>query len=67
MAQGKESACNQGHMSLILGSGRSSREGNGNHSSVLAWQVPWTEEPGRLQFMGSQESDATEGLNDDNL
>ena len=24
------------------------------HSSILAWKIPWTEEPGRLQFMGSQ-------------
>ena len=24
------------------------------HSSVLAWEIPWTEEPGRLQSMGSQ-------------
>ena len=24
------------------------------HSSILAWRIPWTEEPGRLQFMGSQ-------------
>ena len=24
------------------------------HSSILAWQIPWTEEPGRLQSMGSQ-------------
>ena len=24
------------------------------HSSVLAWEIPWTEEPGGLQFMGSQ-------------
>ena len=23
------------------------------HSSILAWEIPWTEEPGRLQFMGS--------------
>ena len=30
------------------------------HSSTLAWGVPWTEEPGRLQFTGSQESDTTE-------
>ena len=29
------------------------------HSSMLAWEVPWTEEPGRLQSMGSQESDVT--------
>ena len=27
------------------------------HSSTLAWRIPWTEEPGRLQSMGSQESD----------
>ena len=24
------------------------------HSSILAWRIPWTEEPGRLQLMGSQ-------------
>ena len=29
------------------------------HSSFLAYRIPWTEEPGRLQFMGSQESDIT--------
>jgi len=28
-----------------------------NHSSILAWGIPWTEEPGRLRSMGSQESD----------
>ena len=27
------------------------------HSSILAWRIPWTEEPGRLQSVGSQESD----------
>ena len=32
------------------------------HSSTLAWQIPWTEEPGRLQSMGSLESDTTERL-----
>ena len=26
------------------------------HSSIPAWRIPWREEPGRLQFMGSQES-----------
>ena len=25
-----------------------------NHSNILAWEIPWTEEPGGLQFMGSQ-------------
>ena len=29
------------------------REGNDTHSSTLAWKIPWTEEPGRLQSMGS--------------
>ena len=29
------------------------------HSSILAWRIPWTEEPGRLQSMGSQELDTT--------
>ena len=29
------------------------------HSSVLAWRIPWTEEPGRLQSIGPQESDLT--------
>ena len=32
------------------------------HSSTLAWKLPWTEEPGRLQSMGSLESDTTERL-----
>ena len=26
------------------------------HSSILAWEIPWAEEPGALQFMGSQKS-----------
>ena len=30
------------------------------HSSTLAWKIPWMEEPGRLQSIGSQESDMTE-------
>ena len=29
------------------------------HSSILAWEIPWTEEPGRLQSMGLQQSDTT--------
>ena len=29
------------------------------HSSILVWKIPWTEEPGGLQSMGSQESDTT--------
>ena len=29
------------------------------HSSILAWEIPWTEEPDGLESMGSQESDMT--------
>ena len=32
------------------------------HSSILAWEIPWMEEPGRLQSMGSQREDTTERL-----
>ena len=32
------------------------------HSSILAWEIPWTEEPGGLQSMGGKEADTAEGL-----
>ena len=32
------------------------------HSSILAREIPWTEEPGELQSMGGKESDMTEQL-----
>ena len=39
----------------IPGSGRSpGGEGMATHSSILAWRIPWTEEPGGLQSIGSQ-------------
>ena len=38
-------------MSSIPGSGRSPEEGVATHSSILAWRIPWTEEPGELQSM----------------
>ena len=41
-------------MGLIPGSGRSLEEGMAPHSSILAWEITWTEEPGGLQSMGSQ-------------
>ena len=53
-SDGKASAYNAGDPGLIPGLGRSSGEGNGTHSSTLAWKIPWTEEPGRLQSMRSQ-------------
>ena len=51
---GKEFACNAGDPSLIPGWGRSPGEGMATHSSILARRIPWTEEPGSLQSMGSQ-------------
>ena len=50
----KESACGAGDSGSIPGSGRSLEKEMATHSSILAWRVPWTEELGRLQFMGSQ-------------
>ena len=38
---------------LITGLGRSPGEGHGNQYCILAWRIPWTEEPGRLQSLGS--------------
>ena len=39
---------------LIRGSGRSPGGGTTTHSGILAWEIPWTEEPCRLQSMGPQ-------------
>ena len=52
----KNPPANAGDMGSTPGSGRSPGEGNETHSSILAWRIPWTEEPGELQFMGSQNS-----------
>ena len=53
MAQRVKCACNAGDLSLIPGSGKSLEKEMATHSSTLAWKIPWTEEPGRLQSMGS--------------
>ena len=39
---------------LSLGREDPLEEGMATHSSILAWRIPWTEEPGRLQSIGSQ-------------
>ena len=41
---------------LSLGQEDPLEKGMATHSSILAWRIPWTEEPGRLQSMGSQKS-----------
>ena len=54
MAQWKKNLpANAGKVGLIPNLGRFPGEGN-PHSSILAWEIPWTEERGRLQSMGSQ-------------
>ena len=50
-----------------LGQEDSPGEENSNASSILSWETPWTEEPGRLQSMGLQELDTTEQLNNNDL
>ena len=50
----KASASNAGDLSSIPGSGRSLEKEMATHSSILAWRIPWTEEPDALQSMGSQ-------------
>ena len=52
----KSPPANAGDVGSIPGSGRSPGEGNGNHSSILAWEIPRMEEPGGLQSMGLQKS-----------
>ena len=53
---GKEPTCQcrRYDVGLIPGSGISPGGGHGNHSSILAWRIPWTEEPGGLQSIGWQ-------------
>ena len=46
--------CNAGDMGLISGWEDPLEEGMATHSSILAWKIPWTEEPEGLQSMGSQ-------------
>ena len=54
-SDGKESACNAEDPGSIPGLGISPGEGNGNPlQCILAWRIPWTEEPGEPQSMGSQ-------------
>ena len=52
---GQESACNARDMEpMSLGREEPLEKGMATHSSVFAWRVPWTEEPGGLQSMESQ-------------
>ena len=61
----EESTCNigvAGDGGSISGLRGSPEGGNDNPLHILAWEITWKEEPGRLQSMGCQESDTTEQL-----
>ena len=53
-SDGKESTCNAGDSGLISGSEDPLEKGMATHSSILAWRIPWMEDPGGLQSMGLQ-------------
>ena len=59
----KACACIAGDMAWYVGQEDPLEKEIATHSSILAWKIPWTEEPGRLQSLGSQKSDMTQQLN----
>ena len=50
-SDGKESACTMGDLGLIPGLGRPLEKGMATHFSILAWRIPWTEDPGELYIV----------------
>ena len=54
ISNGKELACDASDPGSISWSRRSSGEWHGNPLQYFAWRIPWTEEPGGLQTLGSQ-------------
>ena len=53
-SDGKESACNFGDLGSIPCWEGPLEKGMASHSGILAWRIPETKEPGRLEFTGSQ-------------
>ena len=53
MVKKKKSTGSAGDPGSIPRSRRFPGEGNATHSSIPAWRIPWMEDPGRLQSMGS--------------
>ena len=58
----KESARNVRDLCSILGQEDPLEKRMATHSSILAWRIPWTEDPGGLELMGYKESDTIEQL-----
>ena len=50
----RESACSAGDPDLVPGWEDALEKGMATHSSILAWEIAWTEEPGGLWYMGLQ-------------
>ena len=50
----KNLVCNTGDLGSVRGWEDPLEKEMATHSSILAWKIPWTEEPGRLQSIGSQ-------------
>ena len=53
-SDGKEFPCDTGDPGSVFGLGRSLEKEMATHSSILAWRIPWREEPGGLPSMGLQ-------------
>ena len=53
-SDGKESACSAGDPGSIMSQEDPLEKGMATDPSILAWRIPWTEEPGKLQSMGLQ-------------
>ena len=61
-SDGKESACIVRDLGSILGWEDPLEKRMETHFSILAWRIPWTEEPGGLQSWGHKELNTTEQL-----
>ena len=62
-----DNAGDEREVSSVPGWGKSPGGGNGNHSSILAWKIPWTEEPGGYHPWSHKESDTTDQLSMHNV
>ena len=57
VSTGASQVANEGDPGSIPGSGRSPEGEMATHSSIIAWRIPWTEEPMGLQLIGSERSE----------
>ena len=55
-SDGKESTCNAGDLGPSMGLEDPLEEGMATHSSILAWRIPWTEEPGGVHGVSKNQA-----------